>query len=246
MEELPNKAKRSPLSLSRLQTPINTPKFLKRYVFNRAPTSSDYKNFEITDEWVKRDPTDTISPYGVYMLVDKTASSGTWISLAGSTISIDKIIADDGYEVEPNENNAIFAKGGSSVATSGSGSELTISSTVDPHALVWTIDTTILSDNVLTGEGRIADNGAGSILYTISGDHPIGSVMGFVGNRNVAFEVTNPLGYIMMGNTVVGPTEKITSPLQGDIFFLLCTYSQVDGKSFTGYGPTANFTKGPL
>ena len=48
---------------------------------SRAPTSADYKNFQIFDEWIWEGQS-------AWKMIDRTATSGTWVQFASSSTGI--------------------------------------------------------------------------------------------------------------------------------------------------------------
>jgi len=74
---------RNPLRKSPLQVPANSAEFLRTFVFERAPTSEDWRNFKISDLWIERRPGGA-GPYGYFVLVDRPSQRGVWLELGTS------------------------------------------------------------------------------------------------------------------------------------------------------------------
>ena len=86
---------RTKLRRSPLQVPANSAEFLRTFVYDRAPTTADYKNFKITDLWIHRDPSGTPS-YGYFILVANPGGIGGWLNVGSTTVGDVQSLSDDG------------------------------------------------------------------------------------------------------------------------------------------------------
>jgi len=86
---------------SPLNWPVNSASSIRIFKLNRAPTSNDYKNFIVGDEWNDTSSSD------FYKLVAKSLMSGTWRLMSGTAAAIETITGDDGIIVPPDLNNNI-------------------------------------------------------------------------------------------------------------------------------------------
>lgn len=94
----------------------------------RAPTTSDYQNFFIGDEWLDR----SASPPDWWKLVDKAQNIATWIKI-GNSGTITSLTGDDAVSVNPVAGN-INIQGGASGAisfTSGGAGQMNAQVLVD-------------------------------------------------------------------------------------------------------------------
>lgn len=226
-----NKLRRSPL-----QNPINSAEFLRTFVFNRAPTSSDWRNFKVSDLWIHRNPSGT-PPYGYYVLVDKPSQSGVWLDIGG-TISgdIQTITGDTGGSLNPDINGNINVLGGTGISTSGTGSSLTINASVG--ALTWFVDTTT-PININIAEGHFA-NGVGQIVYNLPAAALIGDGFAFFDLGGNGFQLQAQAGQIIrLGNQVSSAGGTMTSSSIGDVIWLVCGVADT---SYLGYSAQGNFT----
>lgn len=79
---------------------------------NRAPTSGDYKNFQIFDLWIWEGQS-------AWIMIDKTATSGLWVNMATTGTGILTITGDSGGSVGPDGANNIFLLGGVGMSVAG-------------------------------------------------------------------------------------------------------------------------------
>jgi len=79
---------------SPLQYPINEADSVRRFTYTRAPTTADYKNFRIGDEWLNTTAREW------WKMVYKDATSGQWEGMAGVG-SIETNTGDSGGNVSP-------------------------------------------------------------------------------------------------------------------------------------------------
>lgn len=93
------------INQSPLNYPPNSSSSIRIYKKDRAPTSNDYANFVVGDEWWDTSSDD------FYKLVAKTTTSGTWRIMAGTSSSVETFTTDDGNVTGPDGFNNIILKG---------------------------------------------------------------------------------------------------------------------------------------
>lgn len=104
-----------------LEYPANQGMPVRQYKLSRAPTSSDYKNFTIGDEWL-----DTSADIW-YKMADKTSTMGVWIQMGGTPLSNLELLPDSGTTpVIPNGSDQITVTGANGITTVGGVNTLTI------------------------------------------------------------------------------------------------------------------------
>lgn len=174
---------------SPLQMPINSPQFLKTYIFSRAPTIDDWRNFEITDMWVFRQPSTPM--YAFYVLVDKPAGQGIWLNLSSNaTPGIVSLTPDSGGVVLPDGAGNINVLGGVAIHTTGTPNTITVNNTM-----------TLTPD---TG-GAVAISGGGTI-----------NVIGGKGVKTVGTANTVTINCTVNALTWIVDTTSPVSPLVGE------------------------------
>lgn len=229
---------RNPLRKSPLQVPVNSAEFLRTFVFDRAPTTSDFRNFKISDLWIQRNPGGTPA-YGYFVLVDKPNQTGIWIDLGGVQAGdIQSISGDLGTTVTPDVNGNVNILGdpSSGITTSGSGDTLTIN--ISGGGLNWSVDiTTPISVN--TNEGHIADGGA-QIIYNLPDLCAVGDLFAFLVLGVNGFQIQAQAGQtIRLGTQVSSMAGTVTSTAIGDVIWLVCAE---DDTRFLGYSAQGNLT----
>lgn len=231
-----NKIRRSPLQL-----PVNSAEFLRTFVFDRAPTPEDRKNFKITDLWIQRNPEGS-PPYGYFVLVDRPNQSAVWLDIGGTQSGdVQTLTGDTGGPISPDVNGDIEILGGSNITTSGSGSSITIDNTqIIPPILpsfTWSVDTTT-PINVNVNEGHISNGGAG-IIYNLPSTSSVGDGFAFLDLGGNGFTITALGGQtVRLGNQISSSGGTMQNTLIGDAVFLVCA---VANTTFLGYAAQGNF-----
>jgi hypothetical protein len=229
---------KTPLRKSPLQSPINTAEFLRTFVYNRAPTSADYKNFKISDLWIHRDPSGT-PPYGYYVLVDKPNNTGVWLDIGGQETGDVQTLSDTaGTTVPPTTTGNIQLVGGTGMTiTSTPGSNLLTFDSSSP-SLTWSVDTSS-PISVGTSEGHIA-NAGGAITYNIPSTFSVGVGFAFLDLGGNGFVLQAQAGQtIRLGNQVTSSGGTVTSTAIGDAIWLV---GAVANTTLLGYGAQGNLT----
>ena len=134
----------------------------------RNPTSNDFKNFAIGNTWIN------FVALTAWVMVDRTASNGTWIQMGAAGTGILTITGDAGGAVGPDGSNNINILSGSGLTITGNPGTNTLTATLDTD-----IATTYAADsgsatpaaNVLTisGAAGITTSGAGSTITITAG-----------------------------------------------------------------------------
>jgi len=220
--------KRNPLRRSPRQVPINSAEFLRTFVFDRAPLSTDFRNFKVSDLWIHRDP-GGIPEYGYHVLVDKPGQSGIWIDLGGvQEGDIQSVTGDEGIPVIPDASGNIDVIGGSRVSTTGTLNTLTINLDDDIVQTV-TADAGILvvpdaSGNInIIGGNSVSTNGTLNTL-TINTDDNVIPWTEITGTSK-SMDINN--GYVANNAALVTFTLPAAAVL-GD-------FIQIDGKGVGGW-----------
>lgn len=225
-----NKIRRSPL-----QQPVNSAEFLRTFVFDRAPTPDDRKNFKISDLWIQRDPSGA-PPYGYFVLVDKPNQSAIWLDIGGvESGDVQTLTGDTGGPIPPDVNGNIDVLGGDGISTAGTLNTITITND-QPH-FTWIVDTTS-PVNVNTNEAHIA-NAGGLLVYNLPATCEIGNLFAFLDLGGNGFQITAQGGQtIRLGNQISSGGGTFVSTAVGDVLFLVCA---VDNTEFLGYSAQGNF-----
>jgi len=221
---------------SPMQTPINSPKFLRTFVFDRAPTEKDFRMFVITDMWIHRNPGGSPA-YGFHILADKPVGSAVWLNIGGKQEGdIQTILGDGGSPVTPDAEGNVDIIGGLGVTTSGSGSSLTINASLP--SLHWLEDTTT-PINVSISEAHIS-NAPSQIVYNLPAVAGIGDGFAFFDLGGNGFSITANTGQtIRVGNQVTTAAGTVTSTAIGDIIWIVCGIADTE---FLGYSVQGNLT----
>lgn len=229
--------KRNILRRSPLQSPINSPEFLRTFIFDRAPAASDYRNFKVSDLWIHRSPGED-PEYGYYVLVDKPNKSAVWINLSAAQLDdIQTITGDEGGPVDPDFNGNVNIIGGTGITTSGDISTLTINAAASPH-LIWEVNTTS-PINTEVEKAYIA-NGAGVITYNLPALAVLGDEFAFYDLGGNGFIIQGQEGQtIRLGNQVTSSGGIVTSSAIGDVIWIVCA---IENTTFLGYSAQGNLT----
>lgn len=157
---------------------------IRKWLDVRDPLSSDFKNFKIFDVWINE------NDMKAFILVQRTATFGTWISIGTSVSEILTITGDVGGAVGSDASNNINLLTGANLTTTGNPGTNTI--TID-------VDSTI-ADQYDTDSGSAIP--AANVLNIFGG---IGTSTTGAGNT-VTINSTGG-GLDCTEITVVGPTQ---------------------------------------
>lgn len=84
-----------------------------RWIDTRNPTSSDYKNFEISTIWINQ------AGLSSWIMVGRTATSGTWIEMATSGTGVLMLTGNTGGAISPNMSNNMNIIGSGALTVTG-------------------------------------------------------------------------------------------------------------------------------
>jgi hypothetical protein len=105
---------------SPLEYPANDQVPVRIFRRNRAPLTTDYRNFKVRDFW-----NDTSSD-DLWYLTSKTTASGVWIKLGGATAGDVQFLAgDSGGNIPPDGSGVVGVLGGTNITTFGSVNDVT-------------------------------------------------------------------------------------------------------------------------
>lgn len=180
----------------------------------RDPASTDFKNFQVFDIWIN-DANDS-----AWIMVDRTATDGTWLQMGSSSTGILTITGDAG--------GAVGADGANNINLL-SGSNLTVTGVPGINTLTITLDGTVASQydtdagsavpalgilNIL-GSGGTTTSGAGNTVTVTSGPTVPTSFTADAGSATPAANNLNVFG--TGGITTTGAGDTITIDTDGTI-----------------------------
>lgn len=136
---------------------------IRKWLDNRAPVSGvngDYKNFQIFDTWINQ------AAQTAFIMVDRTATSGTWVQMGASGTGILTITGDSGGAVGPDGANNINILTGGNLTLTGSPGTNTLTLSLD-----GTIADTYTADagSAMPAAGNINIVGAGGTVTSAAG-----------------------------------------------------------------------------
>lgn len=172
------------------------------------PTSSDFKNFQIFDIWIN-DSNDT-----AWIMVDRTATSGTWIQMGASGTGILTITGDAGGAVSADGLNNINLL---------SGANLTVTGTPGTNTLTVTLDGTVANSYVedvgsatpsagvikILGAGGVTTSGAGNTVTVTAGVTVPTTFTEDAGTATPALNNINILGGTLCSTSGAGSTVTV-------------------------------------
>ncbi len=175
----------------------------------RAPTSNDYKNFQIFDLWIWEGQS-------AWIMIDKTATSGLWVQFGASGTGILTITGNSGGAVGPDGASNINFVGGTNLSVAGNAglNTLTISlGTAVATSFPTMAGTAIPAAGALTitGAGGITTSGAGSTVTITAGVIVPTSFTTNAGVATPALNNLNILGGTGITTSGAGSTVTITA-----------------------------------
>lgn len=163
----------------------------------RDPSSSDYKSFKIFDLWINDDAD------RAWIMVDRTATSGTWVQMNSTGTGILTITGDSG--------GAVGADGGNNINLL-SGSHLTVTGDSGTNTLTITLDDSIANQFDTDSGSATAASGVLNILGTG------GTVTSASGNTvTITSGTTVPTFFITDAGTAVPSLNTLNIVGDGDI-----------------------------
>jgi hypothetical protein len=208
---------------SPLNYPLNSESSIRIFETNRAPTTSDFRNFIVGDEW-----NDT-SSNDFWKLVQKDSTSGTWRKMVGTSAAAETFIPDSGTSpVVPTAANQITHAGGTGITTVGS-----------LNTMTWNIDADIAQSyvtdagtatpalnaiNILGGTGigtvgagaNVTINATGTTVLQVTAEDATTATPA-ANNINIVGTATNGINTTAAGSTL---TISMATPYSdGDFAF---------------------------
>jgi len=174
----------------------------------RDPTTADFRNFFIGTIWIN------FVAQRAWFMVDRTATSGTWVMAASSGTGILTITGDVGGAVGPDGANNINLLSGGNLTVTGNPGTNTLTITLDGSvADQYTTDAGVAIPaagnlNVL-GAGGITTSGAGSTVTITAGATIPTSFVTDAGAATPAANILNVLGGTLCSTTGAGNTVTI-------------------------------------
>lgn len=205
----------------------------RRWLDKRNPTSSDFKNFEISDIWIND------AALTAWIMVDRTATAGFWIQMASSGTGILTITGNSGGAIPADAAHNINIVGSSLLTISGNAGTNTLTATLGAS-----VATTFVEDagsatpsanilNIVGGTG-VSTSGAGntvtinamsSVPLTFTADVgsavPVANDIIIAGTGGIATSgagqtVTVTANGSVIGKTITGDTGGALSPTAGN------------------------------
>lgn len=219
------------------QSPLEYPanNFVPVRVFrrNRAPLTSDYRNFKVRDFW------NDFSADDLWYLTDISAGVATWIKLGGGgTGDIQFEAGDSGGNVPPDASGVINNVGGTGCTTIGDPGTNTLTFNVVGGGLKW-IEITVTGPTTLSSNTGYVTNNAGVVATTLPSTAAFGDVIRISGKGAGGWSLGQNAGQtIHFGNvsTTTGAGGSIASTMQYDCIELVCITQDTDFNVLSSIG----------
>ena len=190
---------------------------IRKYLDTRDPVSGvsgDYKNFQIFDNWINE------TAQRAWIMVDRTADSGTWVQMGASGTGILTITGDSGGAVGADGADNINLVSGSNITIAGNAGLNTLTVSLDGTvADTYTTDSgnAIPSLGVLNilGTGGTSTSGSGNTVTVTSGPTIPTSFVTDAGTATPAANALNVLGGTSVNTAGAGDT--LTINVDGDV-----------------------------
>lgn len=181
----------------------------------RDPASTDYRNFQIFDIWIN-DANDS-----AWIMVDKTATSGTWLQMATSGTGILTITGDAGGPVGPDGASNINLFSGAGLTITGNPGTNTLTVTLDasvPLQFNEMVGSATAAANIINvvGTGGITTSGAGNTITVTAGATIPTTFTEDAGSATPAANNLNILGTANQISTA-GAGSTVTISLNGKV-----------------------------
>lgn len=197
----------------------------------KAPTTQDYKIFDLGDIWIDQSP--ALGP-DVYMLTDKAMNVATWTLISVGAGDVTGLLSDAGApNVVPTAGNITLA-GGSGITTSGQGpgSTLTITNTAQ-SIISWTVDAASPVAPLLS-EGHISTTVP--ITYNLPAAAAIGDTFAFI-DGGTRFTIQAGGGQtVRVGSSVTGAGGTCVSTGLGDTLTIVCVVANTSFFAISSIG----------
>jgi hypothetical protein len=182
---------------SPLEYPANSNSPIRRFIKNRAPTASDYKQFKISDMWLHSDIGSGTTTW--YICAYKDSTKAVWEQFVSSAGKVESLTGDVGLAVTSDALDNINIVGGAGVTTTG-----------DPATNTVTV--------ALTGGGLAIDSITGD-----SGDVVAPDALGNVNYLGNSGTYLNGIAFTgdLLNNTITAKnlrniTSYVVDPVAGE------------------------------
>lgn len=188
------------------------------YVYETNPSSSNFRNFFPGDRWLN------IAAGRLWVMTQKTATSGTWIEFAGGLGDVVSLTGNSGGPVFVDAANNINVVGSGFVTVTGVPGTHTLTATVSGSGLlVW--QTIGVSQTLAINNGYICTGGV-NLSLALPAVSAIGDIIEITLDGSTSFQITQAAGQsikIGSGTSTIGVGGSITSTMQGDSIRLVCS-----------------------
>jgi len=172
---------------------VNAPNPANTIIENRAPTSNDYAQFNLLDEWLYYTP----SAQTIYILTSKAGGVATWANFGSGTGAV-TFTTDSGTATTSASN--INDLGSTNISTTGSGS--TVTTSLKPNITVTTVTASGL---IQAGSLKVTGLGSGVVQSNSSG--VISSSQGVDGELLISSSVGAPTWATITAGSGIGVTN---------------------------------------
>jgi len=210
---------------SPLEYPTNSQVPVRIFRRNRAPLTTDYRNFKVRDFW------NDISQNDLWYLTDISSAVATWIKLGGgATGDVQFLTGDSGGNVGPDGSGIINTLGGTGCVTAGSPGTNTMTFDVVGGGLKW-IELTVTGPTSLSSNTGYVLNNASTVNVTLPTTAAFGDVIRIAGKGSGGWQLNQNGGQTLhFGNvdSTTGVGGNIASTQQYDCLELVCTTQDTD------------------
>lgn len=195
---------------SPLSYPTNAARGIRQYLLDRNPSSEDFRQFILGDEWLN------LTGMTWWKLADKTSTSGTWIQMGGSSIQSLEIIPDSGTSpVSPNVSNQLHINGTSGIQVVGASADTLQIQLTSPTALTFDANSgsAVPSANVINilGSGGALTSASGNTVTVTAGSSVATSYVEDSGSAVPSANVLHIVGGSGIATSGAGNTVTIAA-----------------------------------
>lgn len=184
---------------------------VRKWLDTRDPvsgTDGDFKNFRLFDLWINEDN------QTAFILVDRTATAGTWLTMATNATGILTLTGDSGGAVGPDGASNINLLSTGNITVTGSAGSNTLTVSLDGSiADTYTTDSgnALPAGGILNvlGTAGINTSGAGNTVTVTSGPTIPTSFVTDAGTATPAANALNIIGGTSIDTTGAGDTVTI-------------------------------------